>query len=261
MQHVICDTNIWYNIANEKISEEQLEGVKLYATSVNITEISSSPNLVKDIDLVVRTIKAMKKYAFRVIIENPLEYLISSFFHEFNPDSKTELGLLKGFDTLVSMDVNGISKKTINKAKNQIDQIVQPQIEEANKMNDDLIIIRKKIKKTEGKQKHRSNNYINTWKEYFSKLVLEYSKLHCDKEYLLNTNEKSWEQFEFFLYTWEHYFKNNLEIGNWKFDKNDWGDLFNLIYIKDEFKYWTIERKWNVIFNSNNKLKKYNYGT
>ena len=260
MQQVICDTNIWYDIANENISEKQFENVQLFGTSVNITEISSTPNLINNIDLVVRTIKAMKKYAYRIIIENPLEYLISSFFYEFNPDSKTERRLLKGFDILTSIDVNEISKETISNTKKQIDQIRETQIKEVKKMNSDLIIIRKTIKENEGKHKHRSNNYISTWKEYFSKLILEYSKLYCDEEYIINTNDQIWEQFEFFLYTWEHYFKNNLEIGNWKFDKNDWGDLFNLVYVGKGFKYWTIERKWNNIFDSTDRLKKYNYG-
>lgn len=70
MQQVICDTNIWYNIANGLISDKQLDGVQLLGTSVNIREIASTPNLVKDIELMSRVVKAMYNYSHKVIILN-----------------------------------------------------------------------------------------------------------------------------------------------------------------------------------------------
>lgn len=262
MQQVICDTNIWYNIANGLISDKQLEGVQLYATSVNIFEISSTPNLVNNIELVARVAKAMHKYSHKVIIWNPMEFLISLFYGDYEPNSETEKRLLEeGFNKLMDIDIKTIPEQNVIDTRNQIDEIVKLDIETANNINNNLIKVRQEIKNQVGKERHRKKDFTVKWKKFISNLVLDYSKKHCDKVYELDIDSDIWDQLEFFLTTWESYFKNNLEIGNWKFDKNDWEDLFNLIYVSPGHKYWTLERKWNSIFESNDKLRKYKFGT
>lgn len=262
MQQVICDTNVWYNISNGLISDEQLDGVQLFGTSVNIREISSTPNLVNDIELMARVIKAMYNHSHKVIIQNPMEYLISLFYWDYEPNTETERRLLEdGFNALMDIDLKKIPEQNVIDTKNQIDELVKADAELANKINTGLIKIRQEIKKQVGKEKHRKKNFTVKWKEFISNLVIEYSKKHCDKVYELDINSQVWEQLEFFLITWESYFKNNLEIGNWKFDKNDWEDLFNLIYVCPGRKYWTYERKWNTIFEGNDRLRKYKFDT
>lgn len=260
MQTVICDTNIWYDLAENRKDIDRLGGVELIATSVNITEIASAPYLVSDIGLIARTANAMHKYNHKVVISNPMEYLISLFHWEYEPNTVTERRLLEGFNTLMNIDLNDIPAQNIVDTERQIKEVLDSQNELASRINNGLQKIRQNIKRHEGKEKYRKIDFIDKWKEYFSELVLEYSKQHCDKEYKLDINDKAWDQLEFFLYTWEYYFKNNLEIGNWKFDKNDWGDLFNLVYVCPGYKYWTSELKWNRIFDINERLKKYNFG-
>ena len=261
MQTIICDTNIWYDIANNRINPKLLFDVQLIGTSVNITEISSSLNLINKFDLVARTVKAMYKYNSRVIISNPMEYLISLFYIDYEPNVITEQRLLEHFNTLMDIDFDEIPQTNINETKIQIEQIIHSGDSIADKINTDLVNIRQEIKQQIGKEKYRRKDFTKKWKKYFSKLVLEYSKQHCEKEYELDLNNTAWKYLEFFLITWESYFKNNLEIGNWKFDRNDWGDLFNLIYVIQGRKYWTLEQKWNRIFESNEKLKKYKFST
>jgi len=256
---IICDTNIWYDLASKKKNIEQLDGIQLIGTSVNITEISSSPNLINNLSLVKKTVEAMYKFNHLVIASNPMEYLISLFHSEYKPNIKTEMRLLDGFNTLMEIDLNIITPQDKIDAEIQIKEICDSQNEVAKRINNDLTKIRQNIKKHERKDKYRKRSFIDKWKKYFSTLVLEYSKQHCDKEYELDINDKSWDQLEFFLYTWEFYFKNNLEIGNWKFEKNDWGDLFNLVYVGPGIKYWTSENKWNAIFNNDERLRKYNF--
>lgn len=259
MQTIICDTNIWYDIANGRKNIEQLIDIKLIGTSVNITEISSTPNLISNIDLVARTINSMRTHVHEIVISNPMEYMISIFHSDFNPNTNTEMRLLEGFKTLMNIDINSIPEQNIIDAEIQIKEILNTQNELADRINGGLLKIKQDIKRNIGKEKHRKLDFTEIWKNYFSEFVLEYSKQHCAKEYELNINDKSWDQLELFLYTWESYFKNNLEIGNWKFDKNDWGDLFNLVYVYPGAKYWTSERKWNVIFDNNERLRKYNF--
>jgi len=261
MQNIICDTNIWYDIANGRKSIEQLSGVHLIGTSVNITEISSTPNLLSNIELVARTVNSMRIHVHEIVISNPIEYLISLFHSDFKPDTNIEMRLLEGFNILKDIDVNSIPAQNVIDAEKQIKEIVNSQREFTNTINEGLLEVKKNIEKHEGIEEHSKLDFIEIWKKYFSDLVLEYSKQYCVKEYELDINSKSWDQLEFFLYTWESYFKNDLEIGKRKFDKNDWGDLFNLVYVYPGSKYWTSERKWNLIFNSNERLRKYNFST
>ncbi len=260
MQTIICDTNIWYDLANGK-NIDQINGVQLIATSVNIMEISSTPNLITNFGLVTGAVKSMYKYNHKVIISNPIEYLIELFYPNYESNTETERRLLERFNILMDINEDDIPLQNKIDAEKQIQEIIKSQNEFVGKFNNDLIPIRQRIKKQVGKDKHRKRDFSETWKQYFSKLVLEYSKQHCNKEYELDASNISWTQIEFFLYTWESYFKNNLEIGNWKLDKNDWGDLFNLVYVNPNFKYWTSENKWNKIFKDNERLRKYNFST
>jgi hypothetical protein len=234
MQTVICDTNIWYDLAENRKNIDRLVGVELIATSVNITEIASAPYLVSDIGLIARTADAMYKNNHKVVISNPMEYLISLFHWEYEPNTIAERRLLEGLNTLMDMDLNYIPAQNIVDTERQIKEVLDSQNELASRINNGLQKIRQNIKRQEGKEKYRKIDFIDKWKKYFSELVLD---------------------------TWEYYFKNNLEIGNWKFDKNDWCDLFNLVYVYPGSKYWTSECKWNRIFDSNERLRKYNFST
>jgi hypothetical protein len=262
MQQVICDTNIWYNIANGSISEKQLDGVQLYSTSVNIREIASTPNLINNIELVARVARAMHKHSHKVITSNPMEFFISLFYWDYEPNTETEMRLFyEGFNSLMNIDLNTIPLQNIIDSRDQIIEIETSGDKLAIKINTDLIKIRQEIKHQIGKKEYRKKDFTLKWKKFFAKLVLNYSKEYCDKTYELDLNSNQWNHIEFFLTTWEQYFKNNLEIGNWKFDKNDWEDLFNLIYVLPNRKYWTLEKKWNRIFEENKILKNYKFGT
>ena len=258
MKSVICDTNIWYSVANKKINESRLKDLHLYGTAVNILEISSTPNLIKNIELIVRVVKSMNQHHYLIIKTNPMEHLIVLFNKDYVPDGNVEERLLNGFSTLMNIDTKKIPIENIKKAKKQINKILATQHKVADQINNRLPNIREEIKRKGGKKRHRKIDFTDTWKKFISELVSIYSKEHCDKEYILDIKDKTWENLEFFIYTWESYFKI-LEIENRKFDKNDWADLFNLVYVQPGFKYWTLEKKWNRIFKENEKLSKYLY--
>lgn len=158
----------------------------------------------------------------------------------------------------MDIDTNHIPQKNIEDAILQTNTIVKDQMEIADRINNGLQKIRDEIKKTDGKKRHRLVDFTVSWKKFISEIVSIYSKEHCEKEYKIGINNKAWEKLEFFLYTWESYFKI-LEIEKRRFDKNDWGDLFNLVYVQPGFKYWTLEKKWNTIFKENDRLSKYQF--
>jgi hypothetical protein len=257
-KEIICDTCIWYDIANGIKSIEQLNDVQLIGTYINVTEISSTPKLYRNLSLVIRTVDTMHRYYHRVFIEDPFEYLISLFHSDFKPNTDKVRRLLNKFSSFKDLDVNDIPEKNIIDTEKQIKEMLDADRKVVNKINEDLLVIRENIKRNGGIDNHRKSDFIESRKNYISDLVLDYSREHCVKEYKLDINDKSWDQLEFFLYTWDSFFKE-LEIGKRKFHINDLGDLFNLVYVQPGFKYWTSERKWNLIFNSNERLKKYNF--
>jgi hypothetical protein len=93
-------------------------------------------------------------------------------------------------------------------------------------------------------------------KEYFCDVISYFTKSNYGKEYMVDPNDNRWDEFELFLLAWEIYHKE-LNLGSEKLKENDWIDLFNLVYVKPGFKYWTEDKKWIRIFNLNDKLKKY----
>ena len=256
MESIICDTNIWYNIANKKNDEFQLRGVELIGTSINIIEISSTPNILNNIDLVVEAIRSMHKHCYELIIHNPIEHIITLFHDNYIPNCTVEKKLLAGFNILMSIDIHSISVESFMQAEKQINNSIAQNNDLIERINSGLPFIKEKIKNL-GKSNYRRNVFLDEWKKFFSELISEYSKKYCDMEYTLDLNSNKWDQLEFFLYTWEYYFKNNIEFGNWKLNNNDWNDLLNLVYVQPGFKYWTLEKKWNRIYMESDKLRLY----
>ncbi len=258
MQKTICDTNIWYDISNGEIHQDEIDDKSLIGTSVNIIEISKTPNLISDTELVISAVKSMYSFNHAIMAHNPIEHLIAIFNPEYIPEWKVEERLLRGFSILMNINPKEIPPENLIDTEKQINLLDKADQELLDSVNVNLSSIKLKIKKI-GKKNYRKVDFTESWKQYFSDLVLEYSLKYYQKEIKLDVNSKLWNDVEFFLYTWESYFKNNIEIGNWKLNKNDWGDLFNLIYVQPGFKYWTEEKKWKRIFKENNKLRKYTY--
>jgi hypothetical protein len=88
MQETICDTNIWYDISNGKIHQDEIDGKILIGTSVNITEISKTPNLTSNIELVINVVKSMHRFNHAIMAHNPIEHLIAIFDIEYIPEWK-----------------------------------------------------------------------------------------------------------------------------------------------------------------------------
>jgi hypothetical protein len=258
MRPIICDTNIWYNIANNKINTNKLKQVRLIGTSVNIIEISSSPNIISDIDLIVRTVKAFKNNHDFILINNPMEHLITVFNQDYEPDAKVEDELLKGFDILLNIDIKKISQLRLNEAKRRLQKINEDKLKLVNLINNGLPEVREKIKRSEGKKKHRKIDFTKTWKKFISDTVYLYSKEYCSKEYIIDIEDNNWSKVELFISTLENYFKE-LDVTKIKFKPNDWADLFNLVYVQPEFNYWTNDDPWNRLFEKNELLLKYQY--
>ncbi|MDD4604631.1 MAG: hypothetical protein PHF97_12630 [Bacteroidales bacterium] len=258
MQQVICDTNVWYYLAKKQIDLSKLNNVQLIGTSVNILEISSTPNLINDLNLIIEVVKALEKYHFKIILSNPYEHIITIFNKGYLPNNKVEEKILNQFIQLMGVNPLAIKEVDYKNALTAINKIIEPQLKIVEYINNGLPIIRQNIKRLEGKDQHRKKDQTLLWKKLIIEFVAIYSKENCDKEYVIDIEDKRWDYLNFFIYTWEAYFKK-LELDNRNFDKNDWQDLFNLVYVQEGYKYWTFEKKWNVIYDENPILLKYKF--
>lgn len=262
MESVICDTNIWYDLANKKYDKSLLNQDQLIGTSINLREIASSPYLISNLNMIVEAVKSITKFHDKIFIDNPMDHIITIFNKDYVSNSKTEEDILNGFTTLLNMNLDDIPVERFKEVKRRLNNITVPSQNLVDQINDGLPAVNQRIKRSIGKQKHRQSDHTMTWKKFISELVSIYSKENCKKEYVIDIYDERWNSLELFITIWERYF-NKLEIEKRKIRKNDWADLFNLVYVQPGYKYWTSDEIWNIIIDENEHLKKYkyNYGT
>ena len=123
MEKIICDTNIWYNIAKKEIDEIELNKIQLIGTSVSIREILLSPNRYKNIDLTRRTVEALYKYHHKLILSNPIEHILTLFYSDYYPNTDLEDKLLIEFNTLMDNNKNLINDN-LEMIKKKVDNII-----------------------------------------------------------------------------------------------------------------------------------------
>ncbi len=153
MCKVICDTNIWYDLASGKITAEQIKDFKLIATNVNVTEISTTPNLKNNLDLVKGAILEIKNKHYQIFPLNPIEHIAAIFNIAF-PFQKADFQrLLDNLATFVELDFeNDITQEDTLKAIEQIKKIENDKIVYASFINQNLYTKKMEIRKNHEKK-------------------------------------------------------------------------------------------------------------
>ena len=256
MENIICDTTIWYDIAEGKIKPEEISKLKLIGTALNIIEIASTPHLFDNFELVKLTIKALQKHHFIINSRNPFDHFISIFDSSFKPNDEYVVNLLNDFEKIDTIDnCNDLSLEDwdivfakTGARKDYIRRVV----------NDALLQSQTFIKDNHLKKNYSSNSYKDSWKPFFIFLISEYYRNIYNEEIIIAKNDMNWNRLDFFITAWDEYFKHlEIEDGS-KFKRNDWYDLWNLVYVQPECKYWTSEkRSWAKLLKENKDLKPY----
>lgn len=258
MQTVICDTSVWYHIANGSIPLEKLKNKKLVVSHVNVTEIASTQHLTKRFDVIYQVIRVMYENHQVILPINPMDHLIKLFYPSFITDTNTFERILSGFNQVIdNYPEIKLTDEVLKTTQNKIDDIRKSLNTSVDHTNDVINQIRTIIKQNNSAQKHSKTDFLKGWKIFISDWVKQYSERYYNKTYSLDPEHTSWDKLEFFIRVWEEYFKK-LELDNTsKFDKNDWADLLNMVYVQPWCKFWIREKKWHDIFNRNELLKKY----
>jgi hypothetical protein len=171
------------------------------------------------------------------------------------------LNLLQDFDTFRQIDdFSDLSSEDLNILNGKISKINLHKEAITKMVNDVLAESQNFIKRNRLKESYKQKCFKDSWKIFFIKLISAYSKDKYNNEFIIKKDDFRWNHLEFFLSVWDEYFMNfDLKSGS-KFQNNDWHDLFNLVYVQPEFKYWTSEKKrWARIIFENEKLRAYCY--
>ena len=241
---VIVDTNIWYDIAEGKIEKKSFKNYNLVANYVNLDELSVTKKLKdkKSFDLVKKVVNKVYLEKSKMIIENPISYLVRLEYPKADLTRYEEnyKGIIKFLDDLrhnriPHSNISGI-ESIINNRKDELR-------EAAKYFNEDMKSNRENVQSNiqsgnYGEETIRKSNSIDYTKDFIRYLVRSITKGKFEL-----SDEFPWEKVELFLYTFDAYRKEYI-LSKWLFKPNDWYDLFILVYVDQKRKYWTNEMKW-----------------
>lgn len=230
---VICDTNVWYDLADGKYDLEKVASWTLCATYVNISELSKTQNYIDRIDVVREALRQIFKRKADINFYNPLEHIIklqeASYpinWNQLTPMLQFTEQVMRGH--VVTQGMEEIANAFFNDFKREL-------VEMTNVVNADL-------------EQHRANSdrALLSEKENFvelNKRRIETFVTSFLPSFKFN-NGFDWSQLELFHATLGMWIQDLL--ANKKMIRaNDWNDLFILAYVQPGIKYWTAEKKWN----------------
>lgn len=251
---VICDTNIWYDIATGKIKKEQLAGMELYSSYVNLFELAKTPNLVIDWKLVKAAVRALHDNSKGIYETNPIEFIIQKQYPDYKAKDNSYKQILIGFEDLMDRpDTEEITQEVKEKMQKSVDEFAEAAQKSADNVNAKLPVIREKIKETIGKKEHRKIVSYPLIYDVINVFVGQQSQ----GEISLDIENYPWGEIELLVKTWDGYFKDLEVSGNQKFQPNDWQDIFVMSYVNPEYKFLTSEGKWKRLIEGNADTKKY----
>ncbi len=235
MAEIICDTNIWYNIAKDKIKYQDLDKHSLVLTQVVVQELATSPRLINSPEIFIKTCEAALRLSKLKNLINPYQYLIGYPF----VDNFTFRSILS-MNTFIS-NPNEVKKVYDNEDDlNEVKKVGKGGIEHKNNYTElfkEQISIYIKANKLTEKNSRRNyrKNYNPEWRKKDIVSLFGFSEQEEGNIY--------WDKHEFFL-TVFNYWMIGLVTGKSQYDKNDWGDYLNLVYVGKGMKYYTHEKKW-----------------
>ena len=234
---IICDTNIWYNIATNAIQIDAFKNHELIATFINIDELAKTHNLVDNFELIRSVLRSIFKYKSQELFYPPFVHIKMLADKNYQYDT-----LSKHSDIFISTQKIAQGHEILPEYINKINEFCysrqMPFIEMTKYFNEQVFQIKGSIK---DKKKHRKENptVLNR------KLISHFVSLQTDEPGLSDNFDFS--QIELLEKTMRVFF-NELELSHdMKVEENDWYDLFQLAYVQPGMKYWTKEKRWLIL--------------
>lgn len=257
MENLICDTNIWYGLAECTIDPEKLKAYNLIGTAVSLAEIASTPMLLTNFELVKECIKALMDHHHFILKSNFYDHIICLFDDTYMPDNSTFEEVLQEMTLIPKMDYSVIPQSNIDKAKAGISSLQNQRDELIDYLNSKLSVEKKTIEEPKKKRKYKKADFTSTNKQHIIALVNDYTQRIFAKDSNMTIDHPGWKQLEFFLKSWGKFFLMIDTQSDMKLNKNDFPDLFNLVYVQPGYKYATRDKKWVSLFKQDKTLSQY----
>ena len=253
---VICDTNVWYNIVDNKFKKP--DDVLLIPTSFSLEEIATSKLMVHNTKYYQDVLRSIYENCGPIIPNNPFDFILNNLDGNYKlNDEKTEL-LLKGFSELLSRKVEDveIDEELKNKILKDCEDSRKPTFEFAHFGNEEIFSIRKNINTGIGIKEHIKEDSSEINKLMLIEMFNAYTKV---KRYKINWDKFDWNQIELFMVVTEIFFKKLETTKNMKISPNDLVDWFNLLYVTPKDRYLTFDDKWRNYILEDDRIKHYLY--
>lgn len=257
MEYLVCDTNIWYGIADGTINPETLKDYYLIGTAVSIYEMASTPMILSNFELVKGGIKALLDYHHRILKGNFYDHLICQFDNKYIPDYSTTEEILQEMLRIPEMNFPSIPQSNIVNTKERISRMQIDKEKLIAELNSKFAIEKRAIDDPKKKRKYKKTDFTHSNKRHIIALANDY--LNRTSRYVPNItiDHSGWKNLEFFLQTWNKFFLMLDTQSDMKLSKNDLPDLFNLVYVQPGQKYVTRDSKWIGIFKQDPLLSNY----
>ena len=242
-KNVVCDTTIWYRIAEGDISRSQYENYNLIGTFINAYELTRSPVMLKN---PIKWSKAVN-YFFTLSKEfrtyKPIDYLKKVSGSSYNIHSYIDV-------MYILRMVYGLSHKDTAEIRREIYDSKRDEKLDVEDWMNQIDEIRLSLYENYGYSEYisqiskpeRRNEQLAIAKQFFS-------RLH-------NNIDIDWENIPLLRDTFDEWFFQLVKIKNLKLKNNDVSDFMSLSYVKPNEFYWTKdERKTKKYIVSSGNMK------
>lgn len=254
--HVICDTNVWYEMASNNFKKP--DDVLLIPTAFSLEELATSTMMAKHPNFYQTVVKSIYNNRDPIIPENPFDFVLMHHDPKYITNEEPTKQLLKGFSTLMErkIDKKDIDEDLRNKIIEDCENSRKPSNDFAALGNDELLAIRKSINTGIGKKEHLKQDPTLINREFVKFMFDSYAS---NKKYTIDWDKFDWSRIELFMIVTEIFFKKLETTKGMKIDQNDIVDWFNLLYVTPEDQYLTFENKWRKYIGDDQRIKHYLY--
>lgn len=258
MTRVICDTNVWYNIATGNFIPPT--NVMLVPTQFSLYELVTTEQIATNPELVQKTIKAVNDYGRDIIPVNPFDFVLfhqSSRFSDWN--TEFTINILKSFNEMLNADLSRVaelSDELMTKIRTESKKSRMDSKDFVDYGNDLLTGVRKNVKKTVGRKAHLLENRDEEMKSLIVGFLNAYLNSRHEK---IEFDHMNWSYLDLFLVVTENFFKKLETTDNMKIHPNDTTDWLNMLYVQPGDKYLTFEKSWKNYIINDDRIKHYYY--
>jgi len=224
---IICDTNIWYNLASGAIHDGDIADLELVPTYLSIRELIYTENFVQKGDLVRQALTAMFRYEHNLLIDPPLLYL--SRQKNYKPDEVVS-GNMVHLIKVAKLIIQGsaVDAQYAPQVLKFIKADREPVKEETKALNNAII-----------KREPNIGNRFFEAETLILKMINGFTK-----GTIIDLYDFDFKNFDLLVKLTEYFFFKVLETTPTSMKVNDWNDLGILAYVSPSNLYWTKDREW-----------------